>query len=341
MVSIQRVGLSVFVSIAWLVSWPMEVSAQQTRAPENGNLLQPGPADQLPIKLQAPRTAPRAPFQLTQEERVRLDKILTFWELKSGKIKTFSTQFDRWEYNPVFGPKNPNIPISHSQGIIRYAAPDKGEFHVQLNAPFQPPDKPGDRPVFNLKPVENGEHWVCTGSVVYELNHKTKQLVETHLPPQMQGKRIADGPLPFMFGAEKEKMLTRYWIREIIPPNGQLGEYWLEAIPKLRADAANFQRVVVVLDEKKFLALAIQVYPPNFDPQRNPARTSYRFSQRKVDDPIHRTKDFFDQFISPRVPVGWKKIVENVGGAGPAERPVTAANAKAKQARLPRLETKR
>ena len=51
-----------------------------------------------------------------------------------------------------------------------------------------------------------GEHWVCDGKSVFEYRHDQKQLVERPIPPQLQGKAIVDGPLPFLFGAEAAKL---------------------------------------------------------------------------------------------------------------------------------------
>ena len=326
----------------------LEVVAQQTTAPEIGPL---APAK----NRRAPNTSgtaanntivkpfqqPPAPFLLTEQERKRLDKILTYWEHRSGDVKTFSCRFVCRTYDPVFGPKDPNVPFTVSEGILRYAAPDKGEFQIGTTKSYRPPAEPDGKPSYAVQPNVNVEHWVCDGKSVFEMDHKNEQLIETKLPPNLQGLRITDGPLPFMFGAKKEKMLARYWLREIKPPNNQAGQYWLEAMPKTQSDRANFQQVTVILDEKEFLPVALLVYPPNHDPLRNPARKSYQFHQRKVDDVIHQTREFFNQFISPQTPIGWKKVVENLGGPNALQRPVTAAKSPPKQAQGPERQTKR
>jgi len=338
------ISRSVFVLAAGVaLFWGHEVTAQQTEAPEFGPQLQT-PKIQSPAAANAqakPFPQPQAPFELDAQQQERLEKILTFWEHKSGNIKTYSCQFVRREYDPVFGPKNPNVPFKISEGTLRYAAPDKGEFHIESSKTYRPPAAPGGKPAWNAQAADIGEHWVCDGKSIFELNHKEKKLIESKLPPDLQGQRITDGPLPFMFGAKKEKMLQRYWLREVSPMNNQPGQYWLEATPKTRGDRANFQRVTVILDADRFLPLALLVHPPNHDPKRNPARTSYEFQQRKVDDPIHRGRDFFNQFISPQTPVGWQKVVENLGGPDTPPRPATASNPPPKQARVPQDQPKR
>ncbi len=96
-----------------------------------------------------------------------------------------------------------------------------------------------------------------------------------------------------------------------MPPPNRSGEYWFEAYPKLAENAAQFQKVMVILDEKTFLPNALQIFPPGYDGRKNFSREVYTFSNRQVDSALHRTKKFFGGFISPKTPRGWKKIVEN------------------------------
>ena len=124
---------------------------------------------------------------------------------------------------------------------------------------------------------DHEEHWICDGLAVFELNGKAKQLREERLPPEMQGKGITNGPLPFLFGAKKDQLLEKYWLKEIVPPDDRPGEYWIDARPKTREDAANFQRILVILDEKQFLPIAMQVFPPGWEPPRTGQRQPMSF----------------------------------------------------------------
>ena len=278
----------------------------------------------------APRNLTRAPFQLNPQQQKHLDQVLKYWEFKSTKVKTYQSVFTRWEYDPVFGPKNPKHPKTISTGVIRYAAPDKGQFRIETISHFKAPQHPGGQPTFVQV---QGEHWVSDGKSIYEFNAKTKQLLETQLPPHLQGTAITDGPLPFLFGAKAQKLKQRYWIQEQAPPAGAK-EYWLEAYPKTRRDAANFQRVEVILDNE-FLPTALQLYPPNFDKKTNPSRTVYRFDKRKVNNLVNQVQGFMNSFVRPRLPSGWTRHVEAYGdvsetarveppqGAGQQARPPT------------------
>lgn len=318
-------------ALAWFLTAASPLAGQTAR---QGNApIGPRQARRTPPPA-ANRTQPlvmrQAPFRLTPKQQDHLDRVLRYWEYKSSQVKTYQCRFTRWEYDRVFGPKDPNQAKAISHGVIRYAAPDKGLFQVESVGNFTPPRRDGEQPTYPQKKVEHAEHWVCDGKSLFEFNAKTKQLIETQLPPDLQGKAITDGPLPFLFGAKADKLKKRYWIREQTPPAGAK-EYWLEAYPKTRQDAANFQRVEVILDQK-FLPTALQLYPPNYDPKLNPSRMVYQFQDQKVNNLVNQVQGFMNSFVRPRKPSGWTKHVEAY--SQPARR-VAPARMRSNQARRP------
>jgi TIGR03009 family protein len=119
------------------------------------------------------------------------------------------------------------------------------------------------------------------GQSVFSHDPASKQQTQTVLPPEMRGKAIADGPLPFLFGADAEQIKQRYWIRPLPMPPDVKGEYWLEAFPKRREDAANYSKVHVIIDHKDFLPKGLVIFDRNFDPASNPARSTFTFEQRE------------------------------------------------------------
>ncbi len=262
------------------------------------------------------------PFQLTQAERERLIQILDHWEKQSSRVKTYSCRFKRWDYT-THGPKDRKEPTSISTGLLRYAAPDKGEFHVQTIAEYKPGTE-GAQGAYISRRADHEEHWICDGEAVYQLNGKEKQLIEEKLPPEMKGNAIADGPLPFVFGAKREKLLARYWMKQLAPPANNNNQFWLDVRPKHREDAANFQRILVILDKEKFLPVGMQIYPPTWDGIKNLNRQAYAFSDRDVNDPVQRGREWMGKFISPQAPRGWKKVVVNFGQS-PNVNPVRVA----------------
>jgi TIGR03009 family protein len=195
---------------------------------------------------------------------------------------------------------------------LSYHRPDKGSFQIteirafqeQQPAPGQPPPvaAQGD---WVKQPDAVGEHWVCDGKSVFEYRHKEKQLVERPIPSHLQGQAIADGPLPFLFGAEAAKLKARYWMRIEQPQNPNPNEIWLVARPRYQAQAADFSEVEVILDRQRLLPKAMQVHFPTGN------RHVYMFDieNAKVNSALDRFQALFSR---PRTPAGWKRVVEQM-----------------------------
>gem|GEM_PF-615805 len=264
----------------------------------------------------SPPVAARAPFQLNAVEQQFVDQVLMAWENESNKINTYDCDFERWEYDPVFGPGGA-IPLIKSQGQLTYAKPDKGSFKINTIRRWVQKDlqQAGQ---YVLQKNEVGEHWVCDGKAIYEYKHNKKQLVVQPLPLELRGKSIADGPLPFLFGAETKKMKARYWIRS---PRGNAATITLQAYPRRQVDAANYHHVEVLLDRKTMLPKAIQVHMPN-----NRNRAVYIFSEPTINGKMNQLFGAF--FQSPRTPLGWTRVVQPLPDTNP-------------QATLPREETRK
>jgi len=287
-----RIGLWTTIGLLLLVG-PMtidSVTAQQIQPPRQYAPVQPvrpaaGPnqpiGPQMPTLQHAPaaQQPPTTPFRLTPQQEVELDRMLIAWEQQGKKVRTFAANFTRWEYDPVFG--DPNKPKSQDEGKLKYAAPDKGMFHID-----------GEQP----------EHWVCNGESVFEFSNVKKQLIEYQLPPELQGKAITNGPLPFLFGAEAAKLKQRYYMRIVTPKEVEGKQVWLEAIPRSQQDAANFRLVELILNTKDMLPHGLQIFAPN-----GKNRTVYQFRDIVTNDPFGFLKG---NPFHPFTPLGWKKIVE-------------------------------
>jgi len=235
---------------------------------------------------------PRDPFQLTAEQRAVLDLVLRTWEAKQRGIKTFSCTFTLREYGTYTDDKRRP---RESKGELYYAAPDKGSYRV-----------------FDTKAAP-GEHWVCDGKSIYEFKAAEKKLVERRLPDEMRGKAIADSPLPFVFGSSAEKMLQRYWMKvSTLADNHtgiplEKGQILLEAIPRLRQDAGNFQSVEIVLNERDMSPVAINQFLPGHTPKKE-SRKTYLFDDLVVNGFIDQVSRFISK---PRKPIGWDYLIEN------------------------------
>ncbi len=274
---------------------------------------------------------PKAPEWYPLDPKVQewVDGVLAFWEKRSNEVKTLECKFQKWEYDPAQIPgqfnqlkalgKISEMPFTKfAAGSIKYGAPDKGLFKVeQLQVIVPGQQQPDGKQKYEVQPKENGEHWVTDGKRVFAFDAIKKEVIESTLPPDMQGKALADGPLPFMFGARAESIKARYWIRPLQAENP--GEYCLEAVPKSRQDASNFKMVQIVLDEKQYLPIRMQIFEGDWT-ATNPHRTAYRFSDREENeknamaallDPLKLwNRDFFNVVT----PTGWKRVVIDANG---------------------------
>lgn len=261
-----------------------------------GPLQQPQRNAGAPGAPQAPPAGP--PFQLTADEQALVDQVLELWEIEGNKIKNYKCSFERWEYDCVFGPGQ-DVPKIKSKGLLKYSKPDKGLFRVTEIRHYTPAKEPGQSPTWETAKDEYGDYWVCDGEAVYEYNFVKKQLIVRYLPEEMRGKAIADGPLPFLFGAKKDRLKARYWIRvSRTTPK----EIWLAVYPRWPQDKANYDHVDVILDREKFLPAAVQITIQNGN------RTVYMLSDAKVNDALENFLP--DIFKQPHTPPFWTKVVE-------------------------------
>ena len=251
----------------------------------------PAAPDQ-PVQPQLPtiqRRPPAPPFVLTPPEQAQLDWVLRTWEQRCDKIKMFECDFTRFDYDAVFG--DGSKPKYTDQGSLKYAAPDKGLFRVE---------KPRD------------EKWICNGKAVYEYRYQLKELIEHRLPPELQGKDISNGPLPFLFGAKAEQLKQRYFLRLITPQEAAQEQIWLEAYPRFQGQAADFSKAELILTTKDFLPYALKIYLPN-----GKNRTVYAFQNIVLNNPL---RILSNPFQASKPSWDWKLTVEDASPPAQASR---------------------
>ena len=241
--------------------------------------------------------------KLSPEQQAALERLLVGWEARNAKVTTWSCTFYKWEYN-AWSPADASgerLAFSESTGEIKYAAPDKGLFRVKSSKQWNP-----EKRTYDLRPSNSGEHWVCNGTSIYEFRHSERQLRETKLPPEMRGRAISEGPLPFVFGAKADTLKKRYSMR-IITPSSVTDKIWLEALPKFQVDAANFSKVELILRATDLMPFAIQVFKPG-----GQDRDVYQFDPRT--SLIDRGLDLIRDFSRPLTPLGYTFIEEQAPG---------------------------
>ncbi len=284
---------------------PPGAAVRQPAGPATAPAAQPRPATQRVAAVPG-AGGPQQPPPLSPEQQAALDRLLAAWEARNAAVTTWSCTFHKWEYNawsPADG-AGERLAFSESTGEIKYAAPDKGLFRVKDATQWNPESRR-----YEKRTGDTGEHWVCNGTSIYEFRHSERQLRETRLPPEMQGKAISDGPLPFVFGARADTLRKRYVMRIITPP-GVTDQIWLESLPRYQADAANFSKVELILQARDLMPFAIQIYKPG-----GQDRDVYQFDPRT--SLIDKGLDLLRDFSRPVTPLGYKFILEDAGAAPP------------------------
>ena len=296
-----------------------QVAAQEPgqrtmQRPQGVGPLQVRPGGTQRVATQQGPTVP-AWLPLAPNHEKYLNDILNYWEHETSKIERYRCDFERYEYEMgQFG----RVLKTYTTGKIQYESPDKGLFHAEVIKHRTPPKQPGGEP--GLQPQVDGprEHWICDGTSIFEFNYPLKQIIKRPLPPGMQGKQIAEGPLPFMFGAKAVQIKRRFWLRVVTPPDMK-GEYWLEAIPRTMQDAQNFSAMTIIISEKDYLPKAMLMVHPN------KARTNYLFNERETN--WIRNVFVRSKFVPVLPTREWKMVdalLERAAAGAPRQQPRNA-----------------
>ena len=257
-----------------------------------------------------PQPPPWVPLPPAHAKAV--DDILRYWEQRTNKITRYRCQYKRYEYDPVFGPQDPNKFRVFARGTIQYAAPDKGLYQDQEVWLFTKTKEHPEGTYSKQKNLHMAEHWVCDGKSIFQFDYGHKKLVEFQLPPEVQGNAIRHGPLPFVFGAKADDIKRRFWVRVITPADrtkGENPEYWLEALPKTQEDAAEYRAIHLIIDQKEFLPKAMIMFG-----RVNGKRKLLEFHEREVNFSVlaEKLNLFHRQFYEPKTPGGWTRDVRKV-----------------------------
>jgi TIGR03009 family protein len=280
------------------------------------------------IAQQAPVAAGQAPFgPLAPAAQQQLDQVLENWQNQSQGTKTLDVNFLRFHYDAAAAPSG--VPATKAEGIIKYAAPDRGLIKVEQIVFFA--GEVAGNPSFKAVPDRFGEHWVCNGKQLIEFDRNQKECRIQDLPPGMQGKNIISSPLPFVFNLDADQLKQRYWVRQTQAPNPNV--ILLEVWPKRGEDRAQYKMVQVALEAGTYLPKALVMYAPNFDAKLAPVWDHYEFQSVKRNSLTNGFKDFVTRnFIPEKPPANWKILREEFaapeslspqqaqGHAGPTRR---------------------
>jgi TIGR03009 family protein len=295
--------------VAILTSWALafqvhRVDAQQNAAPENTAVNQPA----------------SQPFPaLEPGAQAQLQELLTNWEAQSKGTKTLECAFTRWHYDMFAAPAG--VHATKAEGVIKYAAPDKGLFRVDLLLFYA--GMVQGKPQFKEQPGQYGEHWVCNGTQLIEFDRSKEECRIQDLPPNMQGQQIFNSPLPFVFNLDAQQIQERYWVRQVEAPKP--GVLVIEAWPRRQEDRAQYKLVQIALDEKTYLPQALVMYAPNFDAKTAPKWDHYEFTDVKRNAIGAGFKTFLGNFIPEKPPANWKILRDKFVPVEDTEAPQQAA----------------
>lgn len=184
-----------------------------------------------------------------------LQAILNAWEAESGKIQTLAGVHERYVYNITFQT------ATVASGKFFYAAPDRGRIDLEGVAPGKmnfgaAGKKMGANGMPFTYKADRNEIWVCTGKEVVTAVELDKTFQAFPLPPDMQGKNIINGPLPFLFGMKADEARRRFDLKLLKDAPTQA---IIRAIPRTQLDSQNFGQATIILDKQQYLPFAVQL----------------------------------------------------------------------------------
>lgn len=235
--------------------------------------------------------ARQAPFVLSPQEEAQVEHVLKAWEQRSHKVRTVGYKFDRFRYDPVWGPKTEEgrIGALTDIGNLWYAAPDRASYSV--------PE--GDRQ----------ERWVSNGKAIFQYDFRRRQVFEHQLSPELRGQAVATAPLALLLSVSTSPLRQRFFVR-VTRTDPQKQETWLEAYPRFAYDATRLDHVEIILASATLEPRALQFH------YRNEVREVYVLSAINPADRQSPQENPFDA----RIPAGWQRVAEE----RPPNKPVSS-----------------
>ncbi|MEL7498628.1 MAG: hypothetical protein AAFN77_13560 [Planctomycetota bacterium] len=279
-----------------------------------------------------------AGFPLPANQAEYVEQLLDHWQKVSDQVTEYKCNFQRYDYDNAQvnyrDPKSNQLAAFNiAYGEVRYAAKDKASFETSRMFKFKnPPKQPGGE--VEWEPVEGysvwgktiHERWVCDGTSVYDFDFVGKRMYETAIPSDLQGN-VVESPIPFLFGANKQDIMKRYWVRYVPKyTTNAKGEkeliqdqYWLEAYPKTISDAQMYSKLEIVLAAKDFMPVAMHMYSTQYDGSKNFASRYFYFEDRQTNGQLQKFQNFFKVFVRPKLPLGWEQAKRTYGGSRSAK----------------------
>lgn len=192
-----------------------------------------------------------APLESQSVVSPELITILQTWEERSGSVARSKGEFSRIVYDKIMA----SAQCAH--GKYWYEGPDKGRMD------FTPNDDVAGKQVKKREltfscAADQAKTWICNGTEILDIDIAKKEYHRIGIPAQYQGKNIADGPLPFLFGMNSQKMQQRY-ILELGSLHDPKKIIHIIAYPKLQSEQREYRVAEVLLDPTTYLPQAVQL----------------------------------------------------------------------------------
>lgn len=280
--------------------------------PSGGQPISPGPASIVPrntptLERREPLATASAPFHLTPDQQAQVDEILTQWDEASRKRHRFACEFFRFDFVPAFS-SSPDVPLHIDQGEACFSAPDKWMFAIH-----------GEFVENKLVEGQRAERWVCDGKSIYEFDYPGKTVIQHRLSDDMKGEDLVRALLPFLFNPDHASLKSRYFIRLVNFSGLAEGHACIDAWPRYQDEARNFRNAQVIIRLADMQPTAMMLVMPNGTDSHR-----YQFTKVKIN-----SNNLLDRFLNDpfqvKIPVGWKKHVEQIPAAEVGNRPEAAS----------------
>jgi TIGR03009 family protein len=157
----------------------------------------------------------------------RLDGLLQRWEKEMQSVQTLTVDMIRttkdkvWNTDEVFA------------GKAKYMKPNRAVLEMQ---------KKGNPQVY--------EKFLCTGTFLYQWVPGSKVINMFELPPPRPGQQAQNDFLSFFFGMKADEAKQRYDLKLVKEDQWYV---YIEVLPKMAADKADFAKARLVLNQSNFL----------------------------------------------------------------------------------------
>lgn len=220
---------------------------------------------------------PPPPNAGTPAATSRLDTLLARWEKEMQSIQTLTAEITRtskdkvWQTDEVF------------VGKAKYMKPNMALMDLQ---------KKGNAQIY--------EKYLCTGTFLYQYVPASKVIHVYELPPPRAGQPATDDNfLSFFFGMKAEEAKRRYDMKLVKDTDEKNPWYiYIEVLPKLPPDKADFTKARLVLNASNFLPRQVWFEQPNGN------ELMWDLPKLARDQPMDKT-----EFMPPATaPPGWNMV---------------------------------